>query len=409
MPQTRITEGGKLPGRLYSGVETIGVKDHGGPVLPGFRMASFLQKSPYFDAAARHGVRAYDLYNHMLMPGLYTDPIDEYWHLLEHVTVWDVGVERQVEISGPDAAAFMELITPRDISKCEVNECKYVVLTEPDGGIVNDPVLLRLGQNHFWLSLSDWDVLFWARGVAVHSGLDVTVREPDVAPLQLQGPKSKDVMKSLFGPEILELPYYHMAQTKLDGIPMVISRTGWSAEVGYELYLQDSSRAVELWDRLMEAGKPHNIRAIAPSEIRRVEAGILNYASDITLDNNPYEVGLGWLVDLDKKARFLSRDALKRIKAEGVKRKLVGVEIAGDSMGAWIPEFYPVHSNGHQVGHVTSVTYSPRLKKNVGYAMVQTELSKVGTKLEVETPRGRRAVTVVQKPFVDPKKETPKS
>jgi aminomethyltransferase len=345
----------------------------------------------------------------MYMPGLYTDPVEEYWHLVNHVTLWDVGVERQVEIAGPDGARFMELLTPRDMTKCAVGQCKYVVLVTPEGGIINDPVLLRLGENHFWLSLSDWDVIFWAKGVAVHSGMDVEVREPDVSPLQLQGPKSKDVMKDLFGSKILDLPYYHLAQTKLDGIPIVITRTGWSAEVGYELYLQDGSLGEDLWDRVMEAGKPYNIRPIAPSEIRRIEAGILNYSSDITLDNNPYEVGLGWLVDLDKKADFLGREALRKIKAKGVHRKLVGVEVEGDPLGAWIPDFWPVHANGENVGHMTSLTYSPRLEKNIGYALVSIENSKMGTTLAVETSKGRRSAKVVQKPFVDPKKDIPKS
>jgi aminomethyltransferase len=345
----------------------------------------------------------------MYMPGLYTDPVEEYWHLVNHVTLWDVGVERQVEITGPDGARFMELLTPRDMTKCAVGQCKYVVLVTPEGGIINDPVLLRLGENHFWLSLSDWDVIFWAKGVAVHSGMDVEVREPDVSPLQLQGPKSKDVMKDLFGSKILDLPYYHLAQTKLDGIPIVITRTGWSAEVGYELYLQDGSLGEDLWDRVMEAGKPYNIRPIAPSEIRRIEAGILNYSSDITLDNNPYEVGLGWLVDLDKKADFLGREALRKIKAKGVHRKLVGVEVEGDPLGAWIPDFWPVHANGENVGHMTSLTYSPRLEKNIGYALVSIENSKMGTTLAVETSKGRRSAKVVQKPFVDPKKDIPKS
>jgi aminomethyltransferase len=345
----------------------------------------------------------------MLMPGVYTNPEEEYWHLVNHVTVWDVGVERQVEISGPDGAKFAELLTPRDLSTCEVGECKYVVLTTPEGGIVNDPVLLRLGENHFWLSLSDWDVIFWAKGVAVNSGLDVDVREPDVSPLQIQGPKSKDVMAGLFGPSILDLPYYHLLETKLGKIPVVITRTGWSAEVGYEIYLRDSAYAQELWDRVMAAGKAHNIRAIAPSEIRRIEAGILNYSSDIVLDNNPFEVGLGWTIDLDKEADFLGRDALRRIKAAGVKRKLVGIEVEGDSLGAWAPAFYDVLAGGRKVGHVTSLTHSPRLKKNIGFALVAVEHSKTGTRFAVRTAKGERSATVVKKPFVDPKKETPKA
>ena len=378
-------------------------------MIRAMRDTVWVQKSPFYKAAAKHGVRAYDMYNHMWMPAVYTNPEDEYRHLLEHVTVWDVGVERQVEISGPDGAKFMELLTPRDMTKCAVGQCKYVVLTTPEGGIINDPVLLRLAEDHFWLSLSDWDVLFWCKGVAVNAGLDVDVREPDVSPLQIQGPKSKDLMKALFGPSILDLPYYYLIQTKLDGIPVVITRTGWTAEVGYEIYLQDGSRGNELWDRVMTAGKPFNIRPIAPSEIRRIEAGILNYSSDIMLDNNPYEVGLGWTVDLDKKADFLGREVLRRIKAEGVKRRLVGIEVEGDSLGAWAPEFYPVLADGHDVGHVTSLTFSPRLRKNIGFALVPVGHAKLGSRFTVRTVKGERGAVVVKKPFIDPKKDIPKA
>src|SRR2546428_732664 len=285
----------------------------------------------------------------------------------------------------------------------------YVLLTTPDGGIINDPVLLRLGENHFWLSLSDWDVLFWCKGVAVHAGLDVVVREPDVSPLQLQGPKSKDVMVDLFGEEILGLEYYHLTETELDGIPLVITRTGWSAERGYELYLRDSKFGEKLWDAVMAAGSKYEIRPIAPSEIRRIEAGILNYSSDIMLDNNPYEVGLGWTVDEDKHSDYLGKDAIARIKEEGVRRKLVGIEVAGESLGAWIPDYWDVHADGRKVGHVTSMTYSPRLEKNIGYALVGIDHAKIGTRLRVSTTKGVRSASVVKKPFVDPKKDIPKS
>ncbi len=389
--------------------QTTATNVFAGPILPGFRETAWIQKSPYFHRAAKHGVRAYDLYNHMLMPGLYTDPVEEYWHLVNHVTLWDVGVERQVEIDGLDGLEFMQLLTPRDMETCKVGECKYVLLTTPEGGIINDPVLLRLSENHFWLSLSDWDVVFWCKGVAVNAGLEVVVREPDVSPLQLQGPKSKDVMIDLFGEGILDLEYYHLLETELDGIPLVITRTGWSAERGYELYLRDSTFGEKLWDKVMSAGAQHNIRPIAPSEIRRIEAGILNYSSDIVLDNNPYEVGLGWTVDEDKKDDYLGKEALARIKREGVTRKLVGIEIEGDPLGAWIPDYWDVHADGQKVGHVTSLTYSPRLEKNIGYALLKIDQARVGTKLRVATSRGARNATVVKKPFVDPKKEIPKS
>ena len=178
----------------------------------------------------------------MLIPTLYDDDVKEYWHLLNNVTLWDVAVERQVEITGPDAARFTQLLTPRDLSRCAVGQGKYVLICAPDGGIVNDPILLRLAENHFWLSLADSDALLYALGVDAFAGMDVQIREPDVSPLQLQGPKSKQVIHKLFGDDVIDQKYYWCTQTELNGIPLVISRTGWSGELGYELYLRDSSR-----------------------------------------------------------------------------------------------------------------------------------------------------------------------
>ena len=367
------------------------------------------RKSPFFAATRRYGAKAYDIYNHMYLPGLYDDAEKEYWHLLTHVTVWDVGVERQVEITGPDAAAFTQLLTPRDLSKCRVGEGRYVVITADDGGIVNDPVLLRLGKNHFWLSLANSDVLLYALGVAIHADMDVDICEPDVSPMQVQGPKSKHVLRALFGDRVLDMPYYSFFEANLDGIPVVVTRTGWTAEVGYEVYLRDGSKGEALWEKVMAAGKAHNIRPIAPSEIRRIEAGILNYGSDITLENNPYEVGLGWLVDLDMKADFIGKKPLKEIKKDGVTRKLVGLEIHGPKIGSWLEEYWPVRADGMAAGRLTALTYSPRLEKNIGYALVPTKSAKLGTQLRIDTPSGERRATVVRKPFVDPKKEIPKA
>ena len=371
----------------------------------------WIRKSPYFEATQRYGCLAYDVYNHTYLPAYYDDTVKDYWRMLRGVVVWDVAAERQVEITGTDAFAFTNLLTPRDLTQCAVGQCKYVLITDENGGIINDPVLLRLGENHFWLSLSDSDVLLWAKGVALNCGMDVRLGEPDVSPLQVQGPKSKDVMQTLFGAKVLALPYYYLMEASLDGIPVVVTRTGWTAEVGYEIYLRDGSRGTDLWDRVMEAGKPHDIAPMAPSEIRRIEAGILNYGSDMRLDNNPYEVGLGWTVDLDQAADFIGKQALKRVKAEGVRRKLVGVEIHGEPLDGWLEERWPVHAaaEGQRIGHVSAVVYSPRLEKNIGYATVPTGHAGLGTRLTIGAPDGARTATVVRKPFVDPKKDIPKS
>lgn len=368
-----------------------------------------LRRSPFFAATQRYGARAYTVYNHMLFPICFDDLEAEFWHLLRHVTLWDVSVERQVEITGPDAFAFTNLLTPRDLSQCAVGQGKYVIITAEDGGIINDPVLLRLGENHFWLALADSDVLLWARGVALRSGMDVRITEPDVSPLQLQGPKAKAVVETLFGEPALALSYYFFLETSLDGIPVVVTRTGWTGEVGYEIYLRDGSRGDELWERIMAAGKPHDIRPTGPSDIRRIEAGILNWGADITLDTTPYEVGLGWLVDDAKPTDYVGRDALRRLKAQGPRRRLVGIEIAGDRIEFNVTK-WPVRAGAEPIGHVTSAIHSPRLKKNIGFALVPAAHATNGTRLTIDVPAvGPRDAVVVPRPFIDPKKEIPKS
>jgi glycine cleavage system aminomethyltransferase T len=363
-----------------------------------------LKRSPYFEATQRAGCLGYTVYNHMLLPIRYAEFEAEYQRLLADVTLWDVSVERNVEIAGRDGLALAELLTPRDLSKCRVGEGRYVLLADDFGGIVNDPVLLRLEDNRFWLACADSDVLLWAKGVARSSGLQVELRELDVAPLQVQGPKSRDLVRDLFGERILGLGYYHFFETKIENIPVIVTRTGWTGELGYELYLLDAARGVDLWNRVMAAGKRYNIAPTGPSDIRRIEAGILNYGIDMTLDSNPYEVGLERLVNLDKKAEFIGREALRRIAKDGVKKKLVGVEISGAKMDLNMTR-YPIRTGGH----VTSCVYSPRLKKNIGYAMVAMEYSAAGTRFDVETPDGVRSATVVPMPFIDPKKAIAKS
>jgi len=369
---------------------------------------SRLRRSPFYEAEQRYGPLGYTVYNHTLFPIRYDTLENEYRQLLEGVTLWDVAVERNVEITGPDAFRFTQMLTPRDLSSCAVGQGKYVLITAPDGGIVNDPVLLRLGENHFWLALADSDVLLYAVGLAANLGLDVQLSEPDVSPLQIQGPKSKDVVGDLFGEEALALRYYFFLETDVDGIPVIVTRTGWTAEVGYEVYLRDGSRGTELWERIMEAGAPHGIRPTGPSDIRRVEAGILNYGCDMTLENNPYQVGLDRLVDLDKADDYMGKEALARIREEGVSRKLVGVELGGDRLGFNSTKM-PARVDGEDVGRVTSALYSPRLDKNIGYCWVPVALSAPGSRLRVETPGGEVDATVVLMPFVDPGKDIPKS
>ncbi|MFQ5985460.1 MAG: glycine cleavage T C-terminal barrel domain-containing protein [Alphaproteobacteria bacterium] len=363
-----------------------------------------IRLSPYFEATQRHGARAYSVYNHMYLPSWYGDTEGEYWALTNDVVIWDVAVERQLEIKGPDAFAFTNMLTPRDLTRCKVGQCMYVMITDENGGIINDPVLTRLDENHFWLSLSDSDVLLWAKGLANDSNWKVELGEPDVAPMQVQGSKSRQVMRALFGDRILDLAYYHHFEATLDGMEMVVTRTGYTGEFGYEIYLRNATRdGVRLWDTVMEAGRPFNIRPTGPSLIRRLEAGIRNYGQDMRLEHNPYEVGLGRTVDLDQEADFIGKEALKRINAGGIKRKLVGVEIHGDRIEGWNEDYWPVHRHGQPVGQVTTAAYSPRLRQNIGYAMIPVEHAGLGTEVAVDVRGVETPATVVKEPFVESK------
>ena len=370
-----------------------------------FGFGTQIRKSPYFDATVRWGARAFSVYNHMYIPRDFGDPEQNFWNLVSGAILCDVAVERQVEITGPDAAKFTQMLTPRDLSNLSIGQCKYILITNADGGILNDPVLLRLGENHFWISLADSDVLLWAQGVNVHLGMDVTIREPDVSPLQLQGPRSGEVMKALFGESITGLRYYWMRKLDLDGIPLVVSRTGWTCELGYELYLQDGSRGDELWEKIMAAGMPFGLKPGHTSTIRRIEGGMLSYHADADINTNPYELGMDRLVDLDIESDFIGKTALCRIRENGVTRKQVGLRIEGTPLKGPNTTFWPIRKGGKIVGKVTSAIHSPRLEQNIALAMVSTDCAEIGSKVEVAMPQGPARATVVQKPFFDPKKQ----
>lgn len=384
---------------------------------PAVTLYTRLRKSPYFWKSREHGVAAYSVYNHTYHPRHYGDPVSEYWSLLNDVTLWDVGVERQLEISGPDAFDFTNYLIPRDLNQCAVGQCKYVFITAADGGIINDPILLRVEENRFWLSLADSDVHLWAMGVATAGNWDVTVKEVDVAPVQIQGPKAKGLMSDLFGEDILDLGYYWLQRRTLGDLSVVVSRTGYTGESGYEIYLENATRdAGKLWDMVWEAGQAHDLRVIGPCHIRRIEAGMLAYGCDITLDTNPLEVGYdyNWMVNLDQSADFVGKDALGRIREEGISRLMVGLEIDGPPLGSYndgsmIEPFAVSEAGGDELGQVTSACFSPRLERNIGLAMVPIGLSAEGTTVAVHTPEGVRQGVVVRKPFIDPTKETPKA
>jgi glycine cleavage system aminomethyltransferase T len=369
-----------------------------------FGFGTQIRKSPYFDATVRWGARGFSVYNHMYIPRDFGDPEQNFWNLVNDAILCDVAVERQVEITGPDAAAFVQMLTPRDLSKMAVGQCKYVLITNAEGGILNDPILLRLAENHFWISLADSDILLWAQGVAVHSGMDVTITEPDVSPLQLQGPKSGEIMRALFGDAIMDLRYYWLREVELDGIPLVVSRTGWSSELGYEIYLRDSAHGDALWERIMATGVRFGLKPGHTSSIRRIEGGMLSYHADADIHTNPFELGLDRLVNLDIEAEFIGKAALRRIRDEGVTRKQVGLLIEGAPLKGPNTTFWAIARDGAEVGKVTSAVYSPRLVQNIALAMVSAEVAHLGVELEVAMPSGNARATVVERPFYDPNK-----
>ena len=375
------------------------------PPKPYLGFGTRIRKSPFFESTLKWGCKEYTTYNHMYFPVYYNTPEDDYWSLVNDVTLWDVAVERQVEITGPDAYQFTQLLTPRDLSKLSIGQCKYVLIVNDKGGIINDPVLLRLAKNHFWLSLADSDVLLWAQGVAVNSGLNVNITEPDVSPLQLQGPTSAKIMIKLFGEDIKDLKYYWFREYKLDEIPLVVSRTGWSSEFGYELFLRDGSKGNQLYEKIMEAGKEHGLQPGHTSSIRRVEGGMLSYHADVDINTNPFELGLDRLVNLENEVNFIGKEALKKIKQNGIKRKQVGLELDCEPLKGPNTTFWAIYKDGKNIGKVTSAVYSPRLKKNIALAMVEINNSKIGNNLKVIFDDKEINSKIIEKPFYDPKKK----
>ena len=370
-----------------------------------FGFGTQIRKSPFFDSTVKWGATGFSVYNHMYIPRDFGSPEQNFWNLIKKSILCDVAVERQVEITGPDAYEFIQLLTPRDLSKLQIGQCKYVLIVNDKGGIINDPVLLRLAKNHFWLSLADSDVLLWAQGVAINSGLKVNICEPDVSPLQLQGPTSNKVMIKLFGEGIRDLKYYWFREYELDGIPLVISRTGWSSEFGYEIFLRDGSKGNQLYEKIMEAGKEYGLQPGHTSSIRRIEGGMLSYHADADINTNPFELGLDRLVCLESDINFIGKESLKKIKKDGIKRKQVGLEIHCDPLEGPNTKFWPIKKNENEIGKVTSAVYSPRLKKNIALAMVKIDYSEIGNDLKVIINDYEINSQVIEKPFYDPKKK----
>ena len=354
-----------------------------------------VRKSPYFDSTMKYGAQAFSVYNHMYMPISFNGTVEDYKNLLNGVQLWDVSVERQVQIKGPDAEALSQFLTPRNIKKCSKGQAMYAPFLDFKGGFINDPVMLKIDDDCYWFSLADGDALLWVQGIAAGYKFDVDIDEPDVSPLQVQGPNSTKLMAKVFGDWVNDLGFYRFKEVNHEGIPMVIARMGYSTELCYELFLQDQSKGDELWGILWQAGQNLNISAGSPNIILRLEGGILSYLADMNRTNNPYEVGLDWMVDLGQEDDFIGKEALLEINLKGPAKKLMGVEIQGDPITAFNEEHWPVLIDGKTVGSMNALVYSPRLDKNIGYTILDIKHAKSGEEIIIFSPEKElRAITV---------------
>ena len=360
-----------------------------------------VRKSPYFNSTMKYGAQAFSVYNHMYMPISFEGTIEDYNNLLNGVQLWDVGVERQVQIKGPDAERLSQLLTPRNIKKCAKGQAMYAPFLDFKGGFINDPVLLKIDENCYWFSLADGDALLWVQGIAAGYKFDVDIHEPDVSPLQVQGPNSKKLMTKVFGDWVNDLGFYRFKEINHLGIPVVIARMGYSRELCYELFLQDESKGDELWEVLWQAGQDLNISAGSPNIILRLEGGILSYLADIDRTNNPYEVGLDWMVDLDQEDNFIGKEALREISLKGPIKKLMGAEIHGEPIRVFNEEHWPVFIDGKKVGSMNALVYSPRLDKNISYIILDIEYAKSGQEIIISSPEKELSGKLVDLPWLE--------
>ena len=373
-----------------------------------FGFGTQIRKSPFFDATVKWGAKDFSVYNHMYIPRDFGNPEQNFWNLINDAILCDVAVERQVQVKGPDASKFVQMMTPRDLSTMQVGQCKYVILINQNGGVLNDPILLKVGEDKYWFSLADSDILLWAQGLAVNGDYNVEITEPDVSPLQLQGPKSRDIMIKIFGDQIADLKYYWFKQFAFNNTELIISRTGWSSELGYEIFLTDSKVGNDLYEHIMKIGDPMGLKPGHTSTIRRIEGGMLSYHADMTINTNPLELGMDKFIDLNSDFDFIGKDALIKIKNDGIKRKQVGLYLDNKRMDGPNTRFWNLIYNNKIVGKITSAVYSPRLEQNIALAIVDIKYSNLNQKLIVNDGNSEFNAVVVNKPFYDPNKNLTK-
>ena len=359
-----------------------------------------LRPSPYFKSVMAEGCTSASIYNRMILPASFGDTEKEYWDLINGVVMWDVGVERQVQLEGPDAGKLAQILCPRDLSKCKIGQGKYVPMCNHDGVLINDPIMLKLREDLYWFSISDSDIWFWARAIAAERGLNVKITEPDVSPLAVQGPKSAAVVSSIFGDWVHDLKYFWFSETELNGIPVAVQRSGWSKQTGFEIYLRDGSRGEELWNIVKEAGQPYGIGNGGPTSPERTESGLVSCGSDTDENTNPFEERLGKYVDLSLECDVIGIQALRRIHAEGPKRHQLGLVLDGDSPDALAFSWEDILMNGKKVGDMTNCVWSPRLQKNIGYALISRSCT-IGDIVTLRRADGRHVqASLVDLPFL---------
>jgi|TARA_R110002072_G_scaffold114827_6_gene245008 dimethylsulfoniopropionate demethylase len=357
-----------------------------------------VRRTPFSQRIEALGVSCYTIYNHMLLPAVFRSLEEDYAHLCRAVQLWDVSCERQVEIKGPDAARLTQLMTCRDLSKARQGRCFYAPLVDERGGLVNDPIILKLADDRFWLSIADSDVLLWAKGLAYGLGLAVEVFEPDVSPLAVQGPKADDLMARVFGEAVRELKFFGFAWFDFDGHRLLVARSGWSKQGGFEIYLDDSSRGAALWDRLWDAGQDLDVGPGCPNLIERIEGGLFSYGGDMDLSHTPFDAGLADYVDLDAPIDFIGRDALEKVRRDGPRWQMRGLVFEGDCPA--MTAHWPLWSEqGAAIGRASAACWSPRFDCALGFAMVAREFADDGQVVELETPAGTRNAVVRNLPF----------
>ena len=361
--------------------------------------SSRLRQSPYFQATLAEGVQSFTTYNHMLMPTGYGKPEEEYWRLLNGVSQWDVAVQRQIQLCGPDAGHLAQILSPRDLTHCAIGQGKYVALCNHAGTLINDPILLKLDADRYWFSIADSNILFWARAIAAERQLDVHINEPDVSPMAVQGPKAQDVIAELFGDWVRGLGYFWFRETHINDIPVVVARSGWSKQGGYELYLMDGFKGTELWNLVREAGKPWDIGPGNPNICERIESGLLSWGGDTDDTTNPFEVRMGRFVDLDVPDEVIGIQALRRINTTGPKRHQLGAILDGDQPIETQAIWYEIRQDGLKVGALTNSVWSYRLRKNIGFALITNDCHP-GDNVEVILSDAAVAARLIELPFL---------